>query len=92
MAVTIFLDDVDITADLNKQHPLPTGLYDGIYPGRGRNDYYDLLACIAAHPELKDDFFNDNSAVHYLTIANTDTATEYTVRLLLSMKYSARNR
>lgn len=91
MAIRIFLDDTDITADLAAQHALPTGPYDGIYPGKGRNEFFDLLPCIAAHPELKANFFNDSNALHNLTIQD-DSNTEITVRLLLSMKYSSRNR
>lgn len=92
MAVSVFLDDVDITSDLNKQHPLPDGLYDGIYPGKGRNEWFDLLPAIANHKELKDNFFNDGDALHLLTVKSSDTTLEYTVRIYLSMKYNARNR
>lgn len=91
MALQIFLDDIDITADLNAQHRLPAGLYDGVYPGKGRNEWFDLLPVISNHPELKRNFFNDNNAIHCLTITNPDNR-ETTVRVLLSMKYSSRNR
>lgn len=92
MTVSVFLDDVDITKDINAQHPLPTNLVDGIYPGKGRNEYFDLIPCIAAHDDLKEAFFNDDNAVHCLTLKDSDSSTEVTVRVLLSMKYSSRNR
>lgn len=91
MAISVFLDDVDITADLNKQFALPAGLYDGIYPGKTRNQWYDLLPAIAAHPELRDNFFNTDDVLHSLVI-KTGSDTEYTARIIVSMKYSSRNR
>lgn len=89
MALKFFLDDIDITEDLAKQYELP-GLSQGVYPSKDRNAFYDLLPCIAAHEELKNNFFNNENAMHTLTVVD-ETKTEITLRLLLSMKYTSRN-
>lgn len=91
MAISVHLDDIDITEDLNRQHKLPADLYDGVYPGDKRNQYYDLLPCIAAHEELKNNFFENDVGLHRLVIQDTSGA-EHTVKLYLSMKYNSRNR
>lgn len=91
MSLKFFLDDVDITAELAKQHPLPDTAADGIYPGRGRNDWFDLLPIIANNQELKNNFFNDDNDLHYLRIVD-DSDEETTMRVFLTMKYTARNR
>lgn len=91
MAIKVFLDNTDITADLNAQYALPESANAGIFPDRSRSKWWDLLPAINAHAELKDTFFNNDTAVHALTIEDTNGQT-FTVRVLLRTKYTSRNR
>lgn len=91
MAIQIFLDDVNITADLNKQYALPASVTDGVYPDRSRAKWWDLLPAINAHNELRTNFFNDDVGVHTLTVTDTN-GHHMSVRVLLRMRYTSRNR
>ena len=87
MALQILLDDVDITADLNHQYALPTSL-GGIFPDASGQKWWDLLRCINKHPELKNNFFK--GGVHIMKVIDQN-GSDFKVKLLLRMTYSARN-
>jgi len=87
MALTILLDDVDITADLNRQYALPSSL-GGICPDASGGKWWDLLRCINKHPELKSKFFQ--GGVHIMKVIDSN-GTDFKVKMLLKMVYSARN-
>lgn len=92
MSIRVLLDGQDITASLNKQYPLPTSAVNGIYPSRKAGEWYDLLACIDENESLKKNFFNGGDlGVHELQIVDS-VGVSYQCRVLLRMKYSARNR
>lgn len=92
MAIKIFLDDVDITADLQKQYPLPASAdVNAVLPDNSRSKWWDLMAAISAHPELRDNFFNNEVGVHSFTIQDT-SGKAVSARVLLRMKYTSRNR
>lgn len=91
MAIKVFLDDTDITADLNKQYALPANSNSGIFPDRSRSRWWDLLPAISAHPELQENFFNNDIGIHSLKIQDTSGKT-FTARILLRTKYTSRNR
>lgn len=86
MAITVYLDDVDITSDLNSQYPLPTAL-GGIFPDASGRKWWDLLRCINKHSDLKNKFFQ--GGVHIMKVVSNGE--EFKVKLLLRVNYSARN-
>lgn len=89
MSIRVFLDEQDITDTLASQHPLPSA-NDGVYPNKSRSDWWDLLPAISANAALRDRFFNDNNGVHELRIE--EGGRTFDVKVLLRVKYSARNR
>lgn len=91
MSIQVFLDGEDITSTLNAQHALPASTSAGVFPSRNRNDWWDLLPAISANATLKENFFNDDVGVHILTIKDS-SGVAFEARILLRMKYSARNR
>lgn len=91
MSIKVFLDNTDITADLNAQYHLPANTNSGIYPDRSRSRWWDLIPAINAHPELRNTFFNNDIGIHSLKIQDTGGST-FTARILLRMKYTSRNR
>ena len=91
MSIKVLLDGQDITASLNKQYPLPSSAVDGIYPSRKAGEWYDLLACISENEALKKNYFNGGDyGVHEMQIVDS-SGVSYQCRVLLRMKYSARN-
>lgn len=91
MAIKIFLDSTDITADLNAQYPLPNSVSEGVFPDYSRSKWWDLLPAISAHQELRYSFFNDDVGVHTLKVEDTN-GQSMNVRILLRTKYTSRNR
>lgn len=91
MATKIFLDDIDITADLAAQYALPATNTAGVYPDRTRSTWWDLLPAINNHVELRESFFNDSTGVHSLTFQDTQ-GEPVIVKVLMRTKYTSRNR
>lgn len=92
MAIKIFLDDIDITADLAAQHSLPASAdVNAVLPDKSRSSWWDLMEAISNHPELRDSFFNNDTGVHSFTIQDT-SGKAVSARVLLRMKYTSRNR
>ena len=92
MAIKVFLDDIDITADLNAQYALPASAdINAVLPDTSRSKWWDLMEAISNHAELRDNFFNDDTGVHALTIQDT-SGKAVSARVLLRMKYTSRNR
>lgn len=89
MSVTILLDNVDITAEMNRQHPLPSSLSAGTFPNDSHEDWWDLWGIIKRTPALKDTF--QQKAVHVMAVKDS-AGTAYDVKLLMKAKYTARNR
>lgn len=88
----MLLDGQDITTSLNEQYPLPEAVSTGIWPSRNSGEWYDLLKCISDNQTLAQSFFNGgDNGVHMMEIINPE-GSKFEVRLLLRMKYSARNR
>lgn len=91
MSIRVLLDGQDITESLNKQYPLPDSAVNGIYPSRKAGEWYDLLACISENEALKKNYFNGGDyGVHEMQIVDS-SGNSYQCRVLLRMKYSARN-
>lgn len=82
-----YLDDIDITADINAQFPLPN-LDGGVYPDT-RTKWYDLLKIISAHSKLKESFFS-KGGLHTFKIVG-DAGYQFEAKIILRMTYSARN-
>lgn len=82
-----FLDDVDVTADINAQTTLPN-LKGGVYPN-DRTKWYNLLKIINAHPELQRSFFG-KGGLHTFKIVG-DAGDSYEAKIILRATYSARN-
>lgn len=82
-----YLDDVDITADINAQAQIPN-LDGGIYPN-DRTKWYNLLKIVDAHPELQKSFFG-KGGLHTFKIVG-DAAQQYEAKIILRATYSARN-
>lgn len=82
-----YLDDVDITADINAQFPIPN-LDGGVYPDV-RTKWFNLLKIVNAHPELKESFFG-KGGLHAFKIVG-DGGYQYDAKIILRMTYSARN-
>lgn len=82
-----YLDDVDITADLNAQYRIPN-LDGGVYPD-GRTKWFNLLPIINKNPQLKDSFFG-KGGLHTFKIVG-DAGYQYEAKIILRMTYSARN-
>lgn len=89
MSVQVLLDGVDITAELNKQHPVPQTLGVGVFPDDSHEKWWDLWAVIKNLPALKDDF--QKKAVHTMKLVDSE-GTAYDAKLLMKSKYTARNR
>lgn len=89
MSVQVLLDGVDITAELNKQHPVPQTLGVGVFPDDSHEKWWDLWAIIKTNASLKDEF--QKKAVHTLELVDSE-GTAYDVKLLMKSKYTARNR
>lgn len=85
----VFLDDVDVTAAMNAQHPLPASAAAGVFPDASHEKWWDLWGIIKSTPALKDEF--QKKAVHTMKVMDSD-GTEYDIRLLIAAKYTARNR
>lgn len=97
MAIRVTLDGQDITASLNRQYPLPSSTATGVWPDRSAGKWYDLLACVAENETLAANFFNGDmngsnpyGGVHEMCVID-DTGASFQMRVLLRMKYSARN-
>lgn len=82
-----YLDDVDVTADIEKQTKIPN-LDGGVYPN-ARTKWYNLLTIINAYPELKKSFFG-KGGLHTFKIIG-DAGYEYRAKIILRATYSARN-
>lgn len=82
-----YLDDVDVTADIETQSPIPN-LDGGVYPNT-RTKWYNLLKIVNAHPELKESFFG-KGGLHTFKIVG-DGGYQYDAKIILRMTYSARN-
>lgn len=89
MSVTVTLDDVDITADLNAQYPLPAEISAGIFPDNTHNHWWDLWVAVQAHEQLVLNY--QNNAVHILKVKDSAGGT-YDAKIILRTKYTARNR
>lgn len=89
MSVQVLLDGVDITAELNKQHPVPQTLGVGVFPDDSHEKWWDLWAVIKSLAEFKNEF--QTKAVHTLKLVDSD-GTAYDAKLLMKTKYTARNR
>ena len=89
MAITVYLDNIDITDSLNKQYPLPSALAPGVFPDNNHNHWWDLWTCIQNNATLKSNY--QNYAVHLLQIQDSNGGT-YNAKLILRTKYTARNR
>lgn len=89
MSVTVTLDGEDITADLNKQYPLPERLYANIFPDNSHNHWYNLWICIQENATLKKAY--QNNAIHELRVIDSAGGT-YNAKIILRTKYTARNR
>ena len=50
----IYLDNIDITEDIQKQTPVPH-LSGGVYPNMGTK-WYNMLSIVQNHPELATSF------------------------------------
>lgn len=82
----IYLDDVDITADINRQATI-SNADGGVYPN-DRTKWFDLLAIINNHPELGD--FFGKGGLHTLKLRG-DPAYGFDAKMIIRMTYSARN-
>ena len=89
MSIKVFLDDVDITAAMNAQHPLPSSATAGTFPDASHEHWWDLWGIIKNSAELKDAF--QQKAVHFMKVVDSD-GTAYDIKLLVASKYTARNR
>lgn len=89
MSLTVFLDDVDITNDLDAQYPLPQALSAGVLPDNTHNHWWDLWKAVQAHEQLKLNY--QNYAVHKLVVKDSAGGT-YNAKIILRTKYTARNR
>lgn len=82
----IFLDSVNITADIQAQTPIPD-LQGGVYPNIGTK-WYDLIRIVANHGELSN--FFSSGGLHRLDIQDDD-GSEFNAKMILRLTYSARN-
>ena len=91
MGLKVTLDGEDITESLNKQYPLPDSIETGVFPSKKAGEWYDLLQCIDENENLRKNYFNGGDyGVHEMKIISED-GINFDMRLLLRMKYSARN-
>lgn len=89
MSIKVFLDDVEVTAAMNAQHPLPSTISAGVFPDASHEKWWDLWGIIKSTTALKDNF--QKKAVHTMKVVDS-AGTEYDVKLLTKAKYTARNR
>lgn len=89
MAVSVYLDNVNITDSLNEQYPLPESLSPGVFPDNTHNHWWDLWVCIQKDETLRNNY--QKYAVHTLQIQDSVGGT-YNAKLILRTKYTARNR
>ena len=89
MSVSVTLDGVDITADLNAQYELPTEIRAGIFPDNTHNHWWDLWKVIQAHEQLRLNY--QENAIHQLVFYDSAGGV-YNAKIILRPKYSARNR
>lgn len=82
----IFLDDVDITNDIQTQTTIPH-LQGGVYPNTGTK-WYDLIRIVDNHSELSN--FFSSGGLHRLDIQD-ENGGDFTAKIMLRLTYSARN-
>ena len=85
--IRVYLDGHEITANLNKQYPLPENP-GGILPDATAGKWYNLLRVINEVPALRESYFQ--GGVHQMQIVDS-TGRAFEVKMLLRSKYSARN-
>lgn len=85
--IRVYLDNHDITDNLNKQYPLPDHPA-GILPDDSAGKWYNLLRVINEVPELKANYFQ--GGLHRMLIVDT-SGRQFEVKVLLRSKYSAVN-
>ena len=89
MSVTVFLDGVDITSELNSQYELPDKISAGVFPDNSHNHWWDLWKCVQKNAQLKELY--QTTAIHTLEIKDSTGGT-YNAKIVLRTKYTARNR
>lgn len=82
----VLLDNVDITADINKQAVI-ANTDGGVYPN-DRTKWFDLLSIINNHSEFAD--FFGKGGLHTIKLVG-DPGYGFTAKMIIRATYSARN-
>ena len=82
----IYLDNIDITEDIQKQTPVPH-LSGGVYPNMGTK-WYNMLSIVQNHPELATSF--SKGGLHSFRIEDAP-GYGFSAKVILRLCYSARN-